>query len=231
MMDMQNSERIRQLQLAFIGRQLAGVSHEFKNHLAIIRESSGLLEDLLTIGEAPAATDTGRYGKILAGIAERVSLAAVMCRHLSGFAHRMDQSLSTFDVADVLQEEIFFLQRFARQKQVELLTDADKNLVPVFNDPALLQFAIFCLVWPGLEVLEANGKIIAAATRNDSSVAIVIREEGLRNRPMDDSPWRRVLPDVLQILEAERVSRIDTETVQEHAILLSSVANPVDKSI
>ena len=51
-MEPQNGERFRELQLAYLGKLMAGLSHELKNHLAIIKESNGLIEDLLSLEES-----------------------------------------------------------------------------------------------------------------------------------------------------------------------------------
>ena len=46
-MKSREKERLREMQLACIGKLMAGLSHEFKNHWAIIKELNGLIEDLL----------------------------------------------------------------------------------------------------------------------------------------------------------------------------------------
>jgi len=49
--------QFRQTEIAFFGRITAGVTHELKNVLAIVNESSGLMQDLLALSkEAPAIT-------------------------------------------------------------------------------------------------------------------------------------------------------------------------------
>ena len=89
----QRNNRLREMQLAFIGKLMAGLSHEFKNHLAIIKELNGLIEDLLMLEEPGESANSERYKKITSGINERIAQAAEMCRFLSGFSHRMDQPL------------------------------------------------------------------------------------------------------------------------------------------
>ena len=53
-MELQMMGRLREMQLAFIGKLMAGLCHESKNHLAIIGESCGLIEDLLSMEERTA---------------------------------------------------------------------------------------------------------------------------------------------------------------------------------
>jgi len=225
-MKSQKKDRLREMQLAFVGKVMAGLSHEFKNHLAIIKELSGLIEDLLILEEPGQSTNSERYKKIISGINERIAQAAEMCRFLSGFSHRMDQPLSSLSVTDVLQEKIYLLRRFAQQKQVDLIASFDEDLPAIFNDPSLLQFAIFCIVWPALELLERGGRILITVVRKDEVVEIVIKLEGAMKKTEDDTPWEDMLPEVLQILGAELSRRINQEGNEVVVVTLSSIDSP-----
>ena len=77
---------LRQDQLESFGRIMAGFSHEMKNHLGIIRESNGLVEDYLAmVGCNGDAKMMARLEKALATVERRVVVAANMLHHLSGF--------------------------------------------------------------------------------------------------------------------------------------------------
>jgi len=218
-------DRLRRMQLAFVGKLMAGLSHEFKNHLAIIKELNGLIEDLLLLEEPGQSANSERYKKIISGINERIAQAAEMCRFLSSFSHRMDQSLSSLSVTDVLQEKIYLLRRFARQKQVELISSFDEDLPAIFNDPSLLQFAIFCIVWPALELLKPVGRISITGVRKGDSVEIIVNLAGTMERPEDDTPWEDMLPEILQMLGADLSRRIDQDGNEEIAVTISSIDN------
>jgi len=219
----QEQESLREMQLACIGRLLASLSHEFKNHLAIIKESCGLVEDLLLLEDQEKPTNTGRYKKILGGINDRITQAAEMCRSLSGFSHRMDQPLSSFNPSDVLQEEIYLLHRLARQKQVDLALKGAEDLPLIFNNPSLLQFAVFCMVWPALESLEKHGRIILAPVQRGVSVAIVATFEGALQKTADENPWHAMLPEVLHLLGAELARTVHPSGNEEFTLTLSSI--------
>jgi C4-dicarboxylate-specific signal transduction histidine kinase len=224
-MKSQKRDRLREMQLAFIGKLMAGLSHEFKNHLAIIKELNGLIEDLLLLEEPGQSTNSERYKKITSGINERIGQAAEMCRFLSGFSHRMDRPLSSLNVTDVLQEKIYLLRRFTQQKKVEMISSFEEDLPAIFNDPSLLQFAIFCILWPALELLDPGGKILISVVRKDQSVEIVITLEGAIQKSENGTPWEEILPEVLQILGAELSRRIDQDGNQEVTVTISSIDN------
>jgi len=222
-MKSQNKDRLRELQLAYIGRLMAGLSHEFKNHLAIIRELSGLIEDLLVLEETEEPKNRERYKKIISGIDERVTLAAEMCRFLSRFSHRMDKPLATFSVTDVLQEEMYLLHRFARQKQVELVSSFDNDLPVIFNNPSLLQFAVFCIVWPALELLEMNSSILITVHGQGGKVQIVLHLQGTMKNAENATPWQEMLPEIIPILGAELSRLTDQEGNRKVVLTLPAI--------
>jgi len=224
-MKSQTMDRLRKMQLAFVGKLMAGLSHEFKNHLAIIKELNGLIEDLLLLEEPGQSTTSERYKKIISGINERIAQAAEMCRFLSGFSHRMDQPLASLSVNDVLQEKIYLLRRFARQKQVDLISSFEEDLPVIYNDPSLLQFAIFCIIWPALELMAEGDRILITVARKGDSVEIIVNLVGALKRPADDTPWEDMLPEVLQILGADLSRSSDQEGNEEVVVRISSIDN------
>lgn len=222
-MRLPDKNRLRDMQLAFIGKLMAGLSHEFKNHLAIIKELNGLIEDLLLLEESLQPENRERINKNITGIDERIKQAAENCRYLSGFSHRMDQPLSSFGVTDVLLEEIYLIERFARQKQVKLnfLQEGDSQVI--FNNPALLQFSVFCIVWPALESLEKDGQISITSSRQGKGAKVVVNITGTTKTPENDFPWQDMLPETLQILGAEIFYPLQLEDNVKIAVTIPSL--------
>lgn len=144
--------------LAFVGRMIAGVAHEFKNHLSVTKELSGLLDDLLAV-ESSVLPGADRLAKITAGIEERVAAAAEMANHLGRFAHRMDQALASFSVNEVVGEVVFLTRRFARLKNIDLIMDPAPELPPLHSNPSLLQFVVFSVIMPMLDHLDKGGAV------------------------------------------------------------------------
>jgi len=222
-MKSQKKDRLREMQLAFIGKLMSGLSHDFKNHLAIIKELNGLIEDLLLLDETGQPANIERYKKIIDGINERIAQAAEMCRVLSGFSHRMDQPLSSLSVTDVLQEKIYLLRRFAQQKQVEVISSFAEGLPVIYNNPSLLQFTIFCILWPVLELMEPNGRILITVGQKDESIEIVIQCEGTLKRQEENTPWEDMLPEVVHMMGADFSRGIDQKGNENMVLIISSL--------
>ncbi len=170
--------RLRDRQLASLGKLLAGYTHELKNHLAIINESSGLMDDLLEMSEGGDDKLHERFKKIIVTIGERISQANAMAMYLNRVAHRMDHPTSTFNVNDLLIEELALMNRFAAMKQISFEQDLQEDIPSVYNNASLLQFIIFSLVNELLEILESGSAIRFVSAMQGQDIEIIIESDG-----------------------------------------------------
>jgi hypothetical protein len=77
---------------AFMGRITAGVTHEIKNVLAIIKESAGLMEDLFELSKDHAPPPREKFLRTLTRITEQVRRGVDLATNLNEFAHTSDES-------------------------------------------------------------------------------------------------------------------------------------------
>ncbi len=175
-MDNELENEIRHEQVGSLGTILAGFSHDMKNHLGIIRESNGLMEDLIAMGALSNDPQMAeRFQKTIATIEKKVVESAKMLRNLSSFAHRSDAPMSTFDLNDLLHEALIFLSRFARLKQVKLSIQPQEGMPSLYSDPSLLHYIIHRLITICLECLEAGNELSIIAARRQESFQVIFR--------------------------------------------------------
>ncbi|OGQ98033.1 MAG: hypothetical protein A2521_16445 [Deltaproteobacteria bacterium RIFOXYD12_FULL_57_12] len=177
-MTSESQSGLHEMHLIFIGRLLAGVSHEFKNHLAVIKELNGLLGDLLSAQPAGGRQDLDRFRQIAATIEERIGQAGRQAGYLNRFAHRLDTTCSAFGVNDVLQEELSLCSWLARQQKIEVTLSLGADLPMIDSNSSLVQLLIFSLVAPCLESLAAGGRVGVATTSAAGAVRIRVWTEG-----------------------------------------------------
>ncbi len=175
-MDAITENNIRQEQIESFGRMMAGFSHDMKNHLGIIRESNGLISDLIEMGAlGDDETMTQRFNKTISSIEQRVVIAANMLHHLGRLPHRSDTSFSVFNINDLTQEICTFLERFSRLKQVNMVMELGEGFTTVYNDPSLLQHIIFRVYVECLEQLSPGDSLIIITGQNDKNTEIIFR--------------------------------------------------------
>ncbi len=78
---------MNQRETAFMGRVTAGVTHELKNVLAIIKESAGLIEDILALNKDLAGPHQEKVVRVLSNIRQQVDRGVDLSSRLNAFAH------------------------------------------------------------------------------------------------------------------------------------------------
>lgn len=169
---------LRDSQLASLGKLLAGYTHELKNHLAIINESSGLMGDLLDMSGGEDDKTRQRFKKIIATISVRISQANSMAKILNNLAHHMDLPSSVFHVNTLLLDELALIERFARLKSISFDRNLQEDLPSIFNNPSLLQFILFSLVSDLLGRLDSDSTIKFSTLQQGEDIEILIETIG-----------------------------------------------------
>lgn len=222
----ENSGTLRSLQLNFVGKIIAGICHDLKNHLAIIKELDGLLADLLHSENHGQVDHCDRYKNISMRIDDLVEQAKEVANVLSGFAHRMDRDSSSFNVHEALSEEIFLLQRFVRQKGLTLELVPSERPINIYNNSALLQFVVFCVLGHAIETLAPEGSMTLSLQPIEAAIRIVIDIKGGKNESAGGDSGE-IPPDILakalNLLQAKITCVSATDNHHQSAITVSNL--------
>lgn len=128
---------------AFMGRITAGVTHELKNVLAIIRESAGLMQDLLALSGDAQFPLREKFSKVLSNIGDQVVRGVDLASRLNTFSHLPDATSSGLDLNEVAVQVVFLSQRFARLKGISLNVQPHERSVIIVTDPLKIQMLLF----------------------------------------------------------------------------------------
>ncbi|MCF8056151.1 MAG: hypothetical protein K9K37_05890 [Desulfocapsa sp.] len=171
---------IRQEQIESFGRLMAGFAHDMKNHLGIIRESNGLMGDILEMGSlCEDAKVVERLQKSIAAIERRVAISADILHHLSGLAHRPDTTCSSFLINELIEEEYAFLERFSRLKQIDVGWELGEGLPAIYNDPSLLQHVLYRIYCQCLELMDSVQSLTIITEQEGQNIVIAFRFPGV----------------------------------------------------
>ncbi len=170
--ELENTLRIEQLKQQ--GKILSGFTHELKNHLAVINESNGLLDDYLVMGKVADQELAAKIQIICTRIQERIQTSAKMSQSLNSFSHRADTPTSTFGVSNFIQEQLVFLERFAMLQGVRIIIDTPGSTVSLHNDPCLLQFIFTKVFFTCLSCIKAMTEtVLHFATEEITNGALI----------------------------------------------------------
>jgi len=164
-------------EVAFFGKITAGITHEMKNVLAIINESSGLMEDILAITEDDTFPHKDRFKKILNRILGQIQRGNNITTNLNRFAHSSDYSPVSVDLNEVSEQMVLLASRFARLKNVILKAGHYDEPVIIKTHPVALQMALFESIEIILDLVTSNGKIILFPRKTDNKYVIGVHFE------------------------------------------------------
>jgi len=165
-------------QLSFIGKVLSVFSHDINNHLAILKESVGLIGDLIELGKTSSRKDLKEILKITQSIKNQIEQTTYFCDKLNGFGHGMEKPVSAFNIHKSIEELMVLLRRVINQKMICLEKDFTANMPLIYSNPLKIQFLIFCLIEKHLKRLDKNSRIIIKTVYSNDSIGITIIPKG-----------------------------------------------------
>ena len=195
---------MRDLEMAFLGKITASMTHEIKNTLAIILESSGLLSDLITLSKDAAFPHQDKFQRVLGNINDQVHRSVDITTRLNQFAHSMDEPLAEVNVADLLERVVLLMRRLAKRQGIELKAEASDQDLSLRSDPFRLQLVLATAVEHLAQVLEPEAKIILHAESGPQKIIILLETEGPRKPTWAglEAELHDGLKEVLEMLQA-----------------------------
>ena len=146
-------------EVAFFGKITAGITHEIKNVLAIIHESSGLMEDILGVTEDGTFPHKDKFIKSVNRIHGQIQRGIDITSRLNRFAHNPDHCPASLDLNEIAEQMVLLASRFARLKNVVLESSPSDPPLIIKSDPVSLEMALFESIEILLYITGSGGKI------------------------------------------------------------------------
>jgi len=162
---------IRADRLAAMGELTAGVAHEVRNPLGIIRASVQLLED--------PSSGPVRVHEAATIIKQEIDRLDRVIKALLDFGRPSRPTLMSTDIAAVLADVVLFTRRFASQSNVEIQEHYAPGVPEVMADPDQLKQVFVNLVSNAVQAMEETGGIIVVATQSQNGfVSVSVTDDG-----------------------------------------------------
>jgi nitrogen fixation/metabolism regulation signal transduction histidine kinase len=163
---------------AFVAQVTAGATHEIRNILAIVKESAGLIEDLIYAFNKRGSLDQEKLTRSLGRIDAQVARGTELLSNLNRFAHSLDPVQDPIDVARELQQVVSLCEFHARRKRHVLTVQPARQKLTVAIDPFRFQMSVFAAVGCCLEQLSEGSTVSITADRRDDRATVEITGQG-----------------------------------------------------
>lgn len=156
--------------LAALGQMVAGVSHEIRNPLGIIRSTAELLRGM------PKADET--QAQLSGLIIEESSRLNNIVTEFLDFARPQKPNPQAACLNEILNKGLVFLKPEADRKGIALNSSLNHQSLPIRADPQLLYRAFLNILVNGVQCMENGGVLTVTATEEDGHYMIRFTDTG-----------------------------------------------------
>jgi len=159
--------------LASMGRVVAGIAHEIRNPLGIIKSSAQLLLKKAESGKGP---DNGA-ARILQAMYDEIGRLSQTVNDFLDYARPKQPRMLPFNLAQILDQAMVFLEREFLAKGVVATRDYPAEL-PALGDKDLIYRAVFNILVNAVQALDGAGTIIVRGVVEDGGVVLSFTDNG-----------------------------------------------------
>jgi len=156
--------------LAAIGRLAAGVAHEVRNPLGVIRASASMLE------EGPGLDDDAP--RACSFIREEIDRLNGLITSLLAFARPTEPRLSAVALDAVIERALHLAAPEVDRRAIALVRETAPGLPPVRADADLLAQVLLGLLVNATEAVTEHGRIVVRAKAESPAVIIEVADDG-----------------------------------------------------
>ena len=156
--------------LAALGQMIAGVSHEIRNPLGIIRSTAELLGSMSGANESQA--------KLSGLIIEESSRLNNIVTEFLDFARPQEPHFQDCDLDDILHKNIQFLQPELETKEISLKDRLAHRPLPLRADPQLLYRSFLNIFMNAIQAMGSAGTLSVSVLEEKDHYRVVIEDDG-----------------------------------------------------
>ncbi|MBR9985873.1 MAG: two-component sensor histidine kinase [Desulfosarcina sp.] len=166
--------------LASIGELAAGIAHEINNPVAIMVEEAGWIQDLLAEDDPATADNLAEIQRASTQIKTQGGRCKEITHKLLSFARKTDPTVKQIDLNEMVQEMITLVDQKTRYASVQIETQLDAGLPPVWASTAELQQVLLNLLNNSVDAMDSSGGNIHISTQlNDDQIVLKVADNGM----------------------------------------------------
>ncbi len=160
--------------LKFFGKVNASISHELKNILAIISETTGFLNDLTDLAKQGKGLKLSLLESCTESIAEDIQRGFTTIKRMNQFAHSVDVPIKEIDIFKTVELTVKLSSFLSFSSKVQIIND-DKNNKFILTCPFLMQSLIYQILIFVYESIRPDGEVIVqVGSQKDNGIPLII---------------------------------------------------------
>ncbi len=168
---------MKDLRLSFINRILSSYTHEVRNYLAIIKETNGLMKDVIQIGKS-RSVEAKQFLGFIGCVEDQIERAAAITDYLHRFAHRMDCERTAVSINELIEELVALMTRLAYRRRIAFEKELRGGLPSTVMNPILFHYLLFCIIDSRMSCLDRNGIVRIATSFSEGRLRINVSSKG-----------------------------------------------------
>jgi signal transduction histidine kinase len=161
----------RAKRLSSLGEMTAGISHEIRNPLGIIRSSAELLKKKMA--------QLAPHNKIPDMIVEESGRMNDIITDFLNYARPRSPDLTECRVEEILQKNLSFLASQAQEEGYIFKTFFADDLPPILGDTDMLYQAFLNVLINAMQAMPTGGEIELEVSADDEFISIIFQDEGI----------------------------------------------------
>lgn len=189
--------------LSFVGKIIADFTHEINNHLALIKESAGLIGDLCKGKKSIDKKEMPYIIESLDAIESQIQKSVNFINYFNRFAHRMDSLMNSFSLQSAVEELFELTKRYSNRKKVFMKYSISPDISDIQSSPFLFEFLVFFVIDFFLKKSKPESNIILDAKRENGLIKITIKYEGEFSDNIPSENQISTIQDLLSLINAK----------------------------
>jgi K+-sensing histidine kinase KdpD len=172
---------------------LESFSHELKNHLSVIRESNGLMHDIMEMKKMDKGL-ADQCQETIRAVDRQINKTVSLISSFDGFSRGMRITDSPCDVNETIDILLSLIRRRMSQRKITIEKAFANKIQPIPCNPVDLQFVVFCCIEEAMRMVGQAGSIIVNTTQSEETVTIRIVVKTPLTQPVEGEETSVTLP-------------------------------------
>jgi C4-dicarboxylate-specific signal transduction histidine kinase len=173
-----DANELTRKKIAFFGRIMANVSHEFNNVITVISELAGLLKDFSLMAQRGREIPPEKITSISDNISKQVARGKHLVSHMNRFSHSTDEQDAQVDLGDVVENMQVLTDRLFKNSRKCTTFSPPEEACSLRTDPFELRRILFVCLDKFLDSSSNEVSIQIKRPKNGEGLELEISGEG-----------------------------------------------------